>query len=119
MTAARQRHKHLALCGNGEGAAAFLVRRVHVNTRRRGGDPVVLVHVGALVAQPLVAERAQALGERGLRTLGAALEGGESTEGTKRTRSERSQVSHFVRVIAGELAREERGTVTRQQTAGQ
>lgn len=41
---------------------------------------MVLVHVGALVAQPLVAESAQARGERGLRALGAALEGGEKTQ---------------------------------------
>lgn len=43
---------------------------------------VVLVHVGALVTQPLVAERAQALSERRLGTLGAALRAGRKTQRT-------------------------------------
>lgn len=83
--------KHLALCSRGERAAAFLVlvgagplRRVHVRALGRGGrsSVVVLVHVGALVTQPLVAERAQALSERRLGTLGAALSGGRKTQRT-------------------------------------
>lgn len=79
--------KRLALCGRGEGAAAFLVRvgagpllRVHVGALGRGGSSAVLVQVGALVAQPLVAQRAQALSQRRLGTLGAALEAGGETQ---------------------------------------
>lgn len=43
--------------------------RVHVGVLGCGGSSVMLMHVGTLVTQPLVAERAQALCERRLWTL--------------------------------------------------
>lgn len=67
-----------------KGTGAFLVQvrtldragpllRVQVRELRRDRWSLVLMHVGALIAQPLVAECTQALRKHGLRALGAAL----------------------------------------------
>lgn len=89
--------KSLALSGHREGAATFLLRQLGA------GDSLVLVHVCALVAQPLVAERAQALSERRFGTLGAALEGEKHT-GRRGHRYARARVCVRPRVRLSLLA---------------